>query len=140
MDVDSNNYIHLAWSQVKDVPSTDDRYVIRHVKTTNWTTFPNDGNRVDIIQDNQDMEIPSLVVDKDDNIYVVARELDTSVTNPDDNDLWFAYYNGTTWSETNVSDDLRTTLGKDRFKEYYLDLDIESPVVGTREKTTDHSS
>ena len=138
MDVDSNNYIHFAWSQVKDVPSTDDRYVIRHVKTTDWTTFPNDGNRVDIIQDNQDMEIPSLVVDKDDNIYVVARELDTSVTNPDDNDLWFAYYNGTTWSETNVSDELRTTLGKDRFNEYYLDLDIECPVVGTREKTTDH--
>ena len=53
------------------------------------------------------MDIPSLVVDSDNNIYVVARELDTTFTAPDANDLWFAYYNGTTWSETNVSDHLR---------------------------------
>ena len=84
------------------------------------------------------MEIPSLVVDRDNNIYVVAREFDGSVSAPDDNDLWFAYYNGSVWSETNVSNDLRTVLGKDRFNEYYLDLDIESPVVGTRQNTTDH--
>jgi len=59
MDVDSNNYIHLAWSQVKHQAATDN-YVIRHVKTTDWTTFPSNENRLDIIQDNQDMEVPAL--------------------------------------------------------------------------------
>ena len=111
IDIDSDDHVHFAWSQVKDLAPIN-RYITRHVETTDWITFPNNENRKDIIGVDegmdQDTAMPSLVVDRDNNIYVVTRELDTSVTEPDDNDLWFAYYNGTTWTTTNVSEDLRT--------------------------------
>jgi len=139
IDVDSHNYIHLAWSQVRR--STDNHYVIRYAKTEDWINF-NMGDKIEIINGDQvdgdqDMGMPSLVVDRDDNIYVVTREYDAEITTPDNNDLYFAYFDGATWTETNVSKALRD-LGQNRFGEYYLDLDVESPVVGTREKTTDH--
>jgi hypothetical protein len=113
IDVDSNDYAHVAWSQRKSpIP---DQFVVRYAKSTDWVNFPS-GNKVDIISGNEDMHEPSLAVDSDDRVYVVCEEDDFHTG--DSHDLWWAYFDGSSWSTNN-----NLTNG---------DIDIESPVVGIK--------
>jgi hypothetical protein len=113
IDTDSNNYVHVSFSQYYN---TSTKYLIRYAKSTNYTSF----TKTDIIADSsRNFYQSSLVVDSNNKIYVAALD-DTN------KDLFWAHYNGSTWSTNN-----NLTNGS---------IDIESAVVGAKvgSGTMDH--
>ena len=114
VDTDSNNYVHVSYSQLY---TTTYKNIIRYAKSTNYTSFT---DKTDIIANSSlNFYQSSLVIDSANKIYVVA--LDST-----GKDLYWAHYNGSTWSTNN-----NLTNGS---------FDIESAVVGAKMGSgiTDH--